>query len=62
MEYDKLSSEIPQLEKERVELEQLVASGISDHVALMKATERLGIVIGELDEKGFRWLELSEYV
>ncbi|MEY3397776.1 MAG: hypothetical protein RL220_370 [Bacteroidota bacterium] len=62
MEYDKLSSEIPQLEKERAELEQLVASGISDHVALMKATERLGIVISELDEKGFRWLELSEYV
>jgi ABC transport system ATP-binding/permease protein len=58
-EFDKLEKEIPQLEAEKKRLEDILNSGISDHAELLKASEDLGKIVGELDEKTLRWLELS---
>lgn len=61
-EFDQLETDIASLEKEKKILEEKLASGLSDHVELMKTTERLGVVMSDLDIKGLRWLELSEYL
>lgn len=58
-EFDKLEKEIPHLEAEKKRLEDILNSGISDHAELLKASEDLGKVVAELDEKTLRWLELS---
>jgi ATP-binding cassette subfamily F protein uup len=58
-EFDKLEKEIPQLEAEKKRLEAILNSGISDHAELLKVSEDLGKIVGELDEKTLRWLELS---
>ncbi|MFZ4784605.1 MAG: ABC-F family ATP-binding cassette domain-containing protein [Flavobacteriales bacterium] len=58
-EFDQLEKEIPQLEAEKKRLEEILNSGISDHAELLKASEDLGKIVGELDEKTLRWLELS---
>jgi ATP-binding cassette subfamily F protein uup len=59
-EYDQLEKEIPQLEKQKLELEQQLADAGTDHEALLKVTDRLGKVVQELDAKSMRWLELGE--
>jgi ATP-binding cassette subfamily F protein uup len=62
LEFDQLEKEIPLLEAERAQLESKIASGLSDHVELMTAVERLALVVEKLDTMSFRWLELSELV
>ena len=59
-EYEQLEKEIAALEKEKEELSEKLNSGISDHAEIMKCSERIAKIISELDEKGLRWLELSE--
>jgi ATP-binding cassette subfamily F protein uup len=59
-EFDQLEKSIPLLEKEKLELEEKLNASTADHAELMRVTERLGVVVSELDEKGLRWLELSE--
>jgi ATP-binding cassette subfamily F protein uup len=59
-ELDQLNKEIPALEKERKELEEKMNANLSNHEEIMRISARLGEVISQLDEKGFRWLELSE--
>lgn len=61
-EWDQLEKEIPLLEKEKKELEAKLAGATSNHEELLRVSDRLGRVINELDEKGMRWLELSEFV
>ncbi|MEQ8623822.1 MAG: ABC-F family ATP-binding cassette domain-containing protein [Vicingaceae bacterium] len=59
-EYNKLEKEIEKLEAKKLELsEQLTDSNLSPD-ELMKASERLGPLVDEIDEKSMRWLELSE--
>lgn len=58
-EFDQLEKEIPQLEKEKAEL-TLKMNGVSDHSELSKLANRFSEVEKQLDEKGMRWLELSE--
>jgi ATP-binding cassette subfamily F protein uup len=59
-EFDQLEKDIARLEKEKALLtEQLSAAG-QDAEDLLKWSERIGLVIAELDEKSLRWLELSE--
>lgn len=61
-EYDQLEKEIPQLEKEKKELEEKLNNTATNHEELLKITDRLGQVVQMLDEKGLRWLELSEFM
>ena len=59
-EFEQLEKDIERLEKEKAMLtEQLGAPG-QDSDDLLKWSERIGQVMAELDEKSFRWLELSE--
>ncbi|MBL0913009.1 MAG: ABC-F family ATP-binding cassette domain-containing protein [Bacteroidia bacterium] len=61
MEFEQLESDIPRLEAEKKELEQALGT-TSDGNELTRISERLGKIIGELDEKSMRWLELSEFI
>lgn len=60
-EFETLEKEIENLEVEKARLEAELAENATDFDIISKATERLGVVIAELSEKGDRWLELSEY-
>lgn len=62
IEFERLGNEIETLENEKSALNATLASGTSDYVILQKASERLSVVLTELDEKSNRWLELSEWV
>ncbi len=55
-----LDAEIPALEEEKSVLEQRMSSGSMPPEELMKASERIGELIGLIDSKSMRWLELSE--
>lgn len=59
-EFEQLEKELPVLEKKKAELEAKLAAGIDDTNELMKASQEFDKVNKELDEKSFRWLELSE--
>jgi ATP-binding cassette subfamily F protein uup len=61
-EFEQLEKEIPQLQKEKTELEEKMNSGNMDYDALQKAAERIGQIVLLLDEKEMRWLELSEFI
>lgn len=59
-EFDNLQKEIEALEKERQEIyEKLNGAGLP-YEELQKLTERIGVITQTIDEKEFRWLELSE--
>lgn len=59
-EFENLQKEIPELEKEKAELnEKLVAGGVA-YAELNKMIDRIGVVTKLLEEKEMRWLELSE--
>ena len=59
-ELEELEKTIAKLETEKTDLTEKLSSGDANHQDVMKWTERIGIVINELDEKSLRWLELSE--
>ena len=61
-EFEALDAEIPQLEAEKVELEQAMSSGTLSTDELLSKSQRITQLLEELDEKTMRWLELSEYV
>ena len=61
-EFESLSKEIDKLEHEKKELESFLSSGTSDFESLSEKSGRITIVVALLDEKGSRWLELSEYL
>ena len=60
LEYERLGEEIAALEKEKKELEALLNSAQNDYEILSEASERIGKVIGLIDDKTMRWLELDE--
>ena len=60
-EFEQLEKEIPLLEKEKAEITAKL-SGLSDHAELQKLSERFSEIENQLEEKTFRWLELSEIV
>ena len=47
---------------EKAELESALNSGTLPYEDLQKASERIGQIIEETDEKELRWLELSEFI
>lgn len=59
-ELEQLEVELEQLEAEKEALEQALSSGTLSVDELTKSSERIGVVIDLLDEKGMRWLELSD--
>ncbi len=60
-EYDKLSKEIEKLEAEKKILDEKLNTNLSFE-EINSTSIRLGEIIQMLDEKGLRWLELSELV
>ena len=60
-EFESLGNELPQLEKEKADLEAQMSSGTLAPEALQKAGIRMTALIAEIDEKEMRWLELSEF-
>ena len=62
-EYESLTLEIESLNQEKALLEAELSEGlVSDVARLTKASERIGEIIGLLDEKELRWLELDEII
>ncbi len=59
-ELEALEKKIETLEKRKTELENKMNSGNLDHEELFKSSEEITKIKSELDEKEFRWLELSE--
>ena len=59
-ELEQLEIELEQLEAEKAALEQALSSGTLSVDELTKSSERIGVVMDLLDEKGMRWLELSD--
>ncbi len=59
-ELEQLEKDIESLEHEKKMLDEQLASGSLPYDQLEKASVRIGEVIQLLDEKGMRWLELSE--
>jgi len=60
LEFEKLEPEIQQLENEKSEIEKLLNSGESDHLKLAKWGKELENINSDLEQKEYRWLELSE--
>ncbi len=60
-EFEALEKEIPELGKEKSEIENKLSSGeITDSDEIIKLSERFSELSELLDEKEMRWLELSE--
>lgn len=61
-ELEELEALIPCLEAEQKLLEAEMSSGTLSPEELLEKSNRIGVIMDELDEKTFRWLELSEKV
>ncbi len=59
-EFELLENEINNLENEKIDLENEINSAILNSKKLVEKSKRIGKIIKILDEKEFRWLELSE--
>ena len=60
-EYETLTKEIEALTQEKTSLETLLSDGtVTDVEKITEASQRIGQIIAELDEKELRWLELDE--
>ncbi len=59
-EFEQLEKEIAELEEKITEIESLLNSGSLPHEELYEKSGELGEIKSQLDEKEFRWLELSE--
>jgi ATP-binding cassette subfamily F protein uup len=59
-ELEGLEAEIASLEQEKNRIESELSSGLLDSATLGKSSVRFAAIIGEIEEKSNRWLELSE--
>lgn len=57
---EQLDEEIPKLQQQKDEIEQLLSSGTLSHEEITKKAEELELIKEELDDKEMQWLELSE--
>ena len=60
-ELEELDTLVPQLEAEKARLEEEMCSGTLSNDQLLSHSRRIEELINEIDEKGMRWLELSEW-
>jgi len=61
-EFEQIEKDLEALASEKAELEEALSSGTLPFDRLQEASERIGQIIAETDEKEMRWLELSEFV
>ena len=61
-EYENLPNEIEQLESEKERLTLELSDGLSNNQQIMEIGSQLAKVVGELEQKSDRWLELAEFV
>ena len=61
-EWEALEEEIPRLEEEKAAIETALSSGTLPAEDLLEMSNRIGILIDEIEEKTLRWLELSEII
>jgi galactose mutarotase-like enzyme len=61
-EFELLEKELPELQNEKVTLEETMSSGNLEFYKLQQASERIDEIMKILDEKEMRWLELSERI
>jgi ATP-binding cassette subfamily F protein uup len=59
-ELEALEKEIPELEAEQSCLEAELSNGILSPCELVSKSQRIGLIMEELDAKSIRWIELSE--
>jgi ATP-binding cassette subfamily F protein uup len=59
-EFEQIEKDLEALASEKAELEEALSSGTLPFDRLQEASERIGQIIAETDEKELRWLELSE--
>lgn len=62
LEFEELDKVIPQLEEEKASLENELSSGTLSNEELLSKSQRISVLIDEIDEKTMRWMELSEFV
>ncbi|MFA6402396.1 MAG: ABC-F family ATP-binding cassette domain-containing protein [Salinivirgaceae bacterium] len=60
-EYELLNRELEQLEAEKIQLFNALSDGSLQGEAIVKASQRFSEIAKLLDEKGDRWLQLSEF-
>ncbi|NDV79036.1 ABC-F family ATP-binding cassette domain-containing protein [Dysgonomonas sp. 511] len=61
-EFEELDALIPQLEEEKARLETELSSGTLSTEDLLGKSNRISVLIEEIDEKTMRWMELSEWM
>ena len=59
-EFEQIEKDLEALAAEKAELEEKISSGSLPYDQLQAASERIGEIMDETDEKEMRWLELSE--
>ena len=59
-EFEQIEKDLEVLNAEKAELEEALSTGSLPFDQLQSASERIGEIIDEIDEKEMRWLELSE--
>ena len=59
-EFEQIEIDLEALNAEKAELEEALGTGSLPFDQLQSASERIGQIIDEIDEKEMRWLELSE--
>ncbi len=59
-EYEQLDREIPQLELEKTQLEELLNRGSTSHQQLHEWSTKIGQLTANIDQKTSKWLELAE--
>ena len=59
-EFEQLEKDIAALEEEKRKLTELLNAGSTNHEDMIKWAEDIGKLENELDNKSFRWMELSE--
>ena len=60
VEFESLENEIHELEKEKIQLESELGSGMLEQQDLIGKSQRYSAVISAIDNKTERWMELSE--
>ena len=59
-ELEQIEKDLESLNAEKEELETLLGSGELPYDKLQSTSERIGTIMDEIDEKEFRWLELTD--
>lgn len=59
-EFEELDELIPKLEAEKIQIEADLSSGTLSTEELLEKSNRISVLIDEIDEKTMRWMELSE--